>query len=167
MAQIFKNYQFIKFNLKCSVLKTNKSSSHFLGARGDSSAAALALLGEKEGLDVGENASVGDGGRSDHLVELLVVSDGELNVTGNDPLLLGLDGGISGELDDLAAKVLEHSSGEDAGTLSDLLGVAALLVHGVDATDGERDVGSGGSADSLCLSFSVALSAWHFFAFVV
>ena len=162
MAQIFKNNQFIKFNLKCSVLKTNKSSSHFLGARGDSSAAALALLGEKEGLDVGENASVGDGGLSDHLVELLVVSDSELDVTGNDSLLLGLDSGISGKLDDLAAKVLEDGGGEDTGTLSDLVGVAASLDHGVDAANGERDVGSGGSAHSLSFTLSVALSAWHF-----
>ena len=148
-------------------LKQNETSSHFLSAGGDSGGASLALLLEKESLHVRENSTRGDGGLSDHLVELLVVSDGELNVTGNDPCLLGLDGGISGELDDLAAKVLEHSSGEDTGTLSNLLGVTALLVHGVDATDGERNVGSGGSADSLCLSFSVALSAWHYSAFVV
>ena len=148
-------------------LKENKSSSHLLSAGSDSCGATLALLLEKEALHVREDSTRGNGRLSDHLVELLVVSDGELNVTGNDPLLLGLDSGITGKLDDLAAKVLEHSSGEDTSTLTNLLGVAASLVHGVDATDGERNVGSSGSADSFCLTFSVALSAWHFFDFVV
>ena len=161
----FKNYQFIKFNLKCSVHKTNKSSSHFLSAGGDGSAAALALLLEKEGLNVGENSAIRDGGVSNHLVEFLVVSNSELNVTGNDSLLLGLDSGIPGKFDDLAAEVLKHGSGEDTSTLTNLLGVAASLVHGVDATNGERDVGSSGSADGLCFTFSVALSAWHFDSF--
>lgn len=47
---------------------------------------ATALLGAGDGAaDVGENSSFSDGGVVQQLVELLVVSDGEKDVSGDDP----------------------------------------------------------------------------------
>lgn len=42
----------------------------------------LALLGEKDGVDVGEHTARGDGDARKELVELLVVAHGELDVAG-------------------------------------------------------------------------------------
>ena len=42
---------------------------------------AFLFLGEKDGVDVRKNTSLGDGDSSEELVQLFVISDGELNVT--------------------------------------------------------------------------------------
>ena len=46
------------------------------------------LLGQEDSLDVGEDSTLGDGDSGKQLVQLLVVPDGELEMTGDDP---GLD----------------------------------------------------------------------------
>ena len=46
------------------------------------------LLGEKHGLDVWQYTTLSDGDSSQELVEFLVVSDGELQVTWDDSGLL-------------------------------------------------------------------------------
>ena len=48
----------------------------------------LGLLGQKHSLDVGQHTSLGDGHAGQKLVQLLVVADGQLKVTGDDPGLL-------------------------------------------------------------------------------
>ena len=48
----------------------------------------LGLLGEEDGLDVGEDTALGDGHTGKQLVQLLVVTDGQLEVTGDDPGLV-------------------------------------------------------------------------------
>jgi hypothetical protein len=45
---------------------------------------ALALLGEQHRVDVRQNTSLGNGDSSEQTVELLVVTDGQLNVAGDD-----------------------------------------------------------------------------------
>ena len=50
---------------------------------------------EEEALDVGEDATSGDGGRSDQLVKLLVVAHSEHDVSWSDGLLLVLSAGIA------------------------------------------------------------------------
>ena len=46
------------------------------------------LLGQEDSLDVGEDSTLGDGDSGKQLVQLLVVPDGELEMTGDDPGLL-------------------------------------------------------------------------------
>ena len=48
------------------------------------------LLGQKDGVDVREDATLCDGDAAKELVQLLVVADGELDVTRDDAGLLGL-----------------------------------------------------------------------------
>ena len=55
----------------------------------------LGLLGEEDGLDVGQDTSLGDGDTGEQFVQLLVVPDGELEVTGDDPGLLVVTGSIA------------------------------------------------------------------------
>ena len=49
-------------------------------------------------MDVGQNASLGDGHTAEELVKLFVVADGQLEVAGGDAGLLVVAGGVASEL---------------------------------------------------------------------
>lgn len=76
---------------------------------------------------VREDASLGDGDSGEQLVQFLVVPDGELKVSGIDPLLLVVPGGIAGQLEYLCRQVLHDGRQVDWGSSSDPLGVMAFL----------------------------------------
>lgn len=63
------------------------------------------LGGEELGQDVGEDTTLGDDDGSEEFVELFIVSDGELEMTGNDTGLLVVSGGITGQLEDFSSEV--------------------------------------------------------------
>ena len=46
-------------------------------------------------MDVGEDTTLGNGDVAEKLVQFLIVSDGELEMTGNDTGLLVVTGGVS------------------------------------------------------------------------
>ena len=46
-----------------------------------STLAGCALLGEEDGVDVGEDSALGDSDSSQKLVQLLVITDGKLKVS--------------------------------------------------------------------------------------
>ena len=119
------------------------------------------LLGEEDGVDVREDASGGDGDAAEELVELFVVLDGEGDVPGHDPGFLVVAGGISSELEDFGAEVLEDGGEVDAGADADAGTITALLQVPGDAGDGELKPGLARGAHrlsrstaSLSLSFS-------------
>ena len=68
-------------------------------------------------MDVGEDTAGGDGDSAKELVELLVVLDGEGDVPRDDPGLLVVAGGVSGELEDLSAEVLKDGSKLHEGSM--------------------------------------------------
>lgn len=57
--------------------------------------------------------------------------------------------GVTGQLEDLGAQVLEDSSEVDGGATTDAAGIVALLKETVDTTDGERETGLGGTRGRL------------------
>ena len=65
------------------------------------------LLGQKDRVDIGQYTAGRDGNPAEELVQLLVVLDGEGDVTGHDASTLVIAGGIAGELEDFGAEVLE------------------------------------------------------------
>merc|ERR1740139_89945 len=83
------------------------------------------LLGHESDVDVGHNTTGGDGGTSHKLGELVVVTDSELDVTGDDSGSLLLTSAVSGELEDLSCEVLKDGCEVDGGTGTDSLGEAA------------------------------------------
>ena len=87
--------------------------------RVDLSLGLLGLLGEEDGLDVGQDTSLGDGDTGEKLVQLLVVPDGELEVTGDDSGLLVVTGSVASQLEDLSGEVLHDGGHVDGGTGSD------------------------------------------------
>ena len=60
-----------------------------------------ALLGEEDGVDVGEHAALRDGHAGEELVELLVVAHREGDVARHDARLLVVARGVAGELEHL------------------------------------------------------------------
>ena len=102
----------------------------------------LGLLGEEDRVDVGDDTTVGDGHLGQKLVELLIVADGELDVTRDDAHTLVVAGGVTGELEDLRGEVLEDGGEVDGGTGTDAGGVASTAELGVDTTDGELESGA-------------------------
>ena len=122
----------------------------------------LGLLGEKDSLDVGEDTTLSDGDSREKLVQLLVITDGELKMSGDDSRLLVVAGSISRQLKDFSSEVFEDGSQVDWGTGTNSLGIVALAQESVNTTDGELKSSTAGSA--LCLSLRLAsLSAARHF----
>jgi hypothetical protein len=94
-------------------------------------------------VNVGEDTTLSDGDMPEKLVQLLVVADGELEMTGDDTGLLVVAGSVSGQLEDLSRQVLENGSEVDGRTSTDTLGVIALAKQTVDTADGEREASLG------------------------
>jgi hypothetical protein len=92
-------------------------------------------------VDVGENTTLGNGDVSKELVQFLVISDGELKMTGNDAGLLVVTGSIASQLEDLGSEILEDGSEVDWSSSTDTLGIVALAEQTVDTTDWERETG--------------------------
>jgi len=67
-------------------------------------------------MNVGEHTTLGDGDVSEELVQLFIVADGELEMTGNDTGLLVVTGGVSSQLEDFSCEVFEDGSEVDGST---------------------------------------------------
>lgn len=94
-------------------------------------------------VNVGEDTTLGDGDMAQKLVQLLIVSDGELKVTGNDTGLLVVSGSVASQLEDFSGEVLKNSGEVDGSTGTDTLSVVALSQETVDTTDRERETSLG------------------------
>ena len=154
------------FEFRCFVNYTQRSVRANFSALMDADRASTCSclsLGEKEDVDVGEDTSVSDGGAAKKLVELLVVADGELDVSWDDSALLVVLGGVSGELEDLSGEVLKDGSEVHWGTGSDSLGVSSLLQVASDSADWElkSSLGCSGDCFASSLSFSSFASSCH------
>ena len=110
-------------------------------------------------MDVGEDTTGGNGGTTHKLVELIVVSDGHLDVSGDDSGSLEILSGVSGELEDLSGEVLKDGGEVDGGAGAHAGGILALAEVAADTADGELQAGLGAAAGGLLgaaatLSFS-------------
>ena len=103
----------------------------------------LRFLGQKNGLDVGEYTTLSDGDTGQQFVQLLVVADGELQMTGDDSCLLVVTSGVACQLKDLSSQVLEHGSEVHGGTSADSLGIVSFPQQTVDTSDGELKSSAG------------------------
>jgi hypothetical protein len=98
---------------------------------------AFLCFGHEDGVNVRQDTAGSDGNATEEFVELLVVSDRELNMTGDDAGLLVVAGSITGELEDLSGEVLHDSSHVDRSTRAYTITVAALLQETMDTADGK------------------------------
>ena len=100
---------------------------------------AFLLLGEEDGVDVGENSSLRDGDVAEELVQLFVVADGELDVTRSHPGALVVLGGVTSELEKLGGEVLKYRGHVDRSSRADTLGKSTLADVTSHAADGELE----------------------------
>ena len=107
-------------------------------------------------MNVWQDTTTGNGDRAQELGKLLVVSDGELNVSWNDSALLVVSGGVSGQLENLGGEVLKDGSQVDWGTRPETGGVLSSLQVSADSSDRELKSCLGGLGHGLLsgLSFS-------------
>ena len=108
--------------------------------------ATAALLGQKDCLDVGENASLGDSDTLEQAVQLLIVADGQLQVARVDPLFLVVAGSVAGQLEDLGSEVLHDCCQVDRSAGSHSLGVVSRAKKTVNSSHGELKSCSGRAA---------------------
>lgn len=67
-------------------------------------------------MNVGQYTTLSDGDVAKELVQLLIVSDGELKVTGDDTCLLVVTGSITSQLENLSSEILKDGSEVDGST---------------------------------------------------
>ena len=103
----------------------------------------LGLLGEEDSLDVGEDTALGDGHTGKQLVQLLVVTDGQLEVTGDDPGLLVVAGSVAGQLKDLSCQVLHDGCKVDWSSSTYAFGIISFAEESVDTTNRELQASTG------------------------
>ena len=109
-------------------------------------------------MDVWQNSSGSDGHGGQELAQLLIVPDGELDVPWDDPGLLVVPGGVSGQLEDLSGEVLHDGGKVDRGTGSDPLGVLSGLQIPPDPSHGELESSLGGLGHGLLGALSLSSS---------
>jgi hypothetical protein len=97
------------------------------------------LLRQKVLVDVGEDTTLGNGDMAQELVQLLIVSDGKLKMTGDDTGLLVVAGSVTSQLEDFGSEVLENGSEVDGSTSTDTLSVVALSEKTVDTANRESE----------------------------
>jgi len=61
-------------------------------------------------VNVGENTALGDGDMSQKLIQLLVIANGELEMTGDDAGLLVVASGVTGQFEDFSSQVFQDGS---------------------------------------------------------
>ena len=104
------------------------------------------LLREKDSLDVGKDTTLSDGDSREELVQFLVITDGELEMSWDDSGFLVVTGGVTSQLEDLSSEVLEDGSQVDGSTSTDSLGVVSLAKESVNTTNRELKSSTAGSA---------------------
>ena len=127
------------------------------------------LLGKKDGVDEGDDSTLGDGDASQKLVQLFIFADGQLNMPRVDPLLLVVPGSVTSELEDLGSEVL-HDGGEvDRGSSSNTVGVATFTKKTMDPSHRELKTSTAGPGlpGGLGLDFSTVTSSGHLWIFCV
>ena len=108
--------------------RLNELSRLFLG---------LLLLWKQDRVDVWKNTTLGNSDRAEKLVQFLIVSDSKLDVSWDNSGFLVITGGVTSELKDLGAEILEDSGEVDRGTSPDARG--GSLQVAVDASDRELE----------------------------
>lgn len=67
-------------------------------------------------VNVWKNTTLGDGNVTQKLVQLLIVTDGKLEVTRDDTGLLVVTSGIAGQFENFGSEVFEDGSEVNRGT---------------------------------------------------
>jgi hypothetical protein len=131
------------------------------GSTAAGTADLLGLLWQKNSLDVWQYTTLSDGDTRQQFVQLLVVTDGQLEVTWNDAGLLVVTSGIAGQLEYFGRQVFHNGGEVDRSTGTNSFSVVSLAEQTVDTTDWELKTSTAGSALRLSLDFASFASSRH------
>jgi len=92
-------------------------------------------------VNVGQDTTLSDRDVSQKLVQFLIVTDGELEMTGNDTGLLVVTGSVTSQLEDFGREVFENGSEVDGSTGTNTLSVVTLSEETVDTSNWECETG--------------------------
>ena len=92
------------------------------------------LLGQKDGLDVWQNTTLGNGDTGEKLVQLFVIADSQLEMTRDDSALLVVTGGVTRQLEDLSCQVFHDGGQVDGCTSSDTFSVVSFPQETMDSS---------------------------------
>ena len=123
--------------------------------------ARASLFGKENSVDVGEDTTLGNSDSSQQLVQLFVVTDGQLKMAWVYPLFLVVSGSVASQLKDLSSEVLHDGSQIDWGTSTYSLRVVAGLEKTVNTTHGKLESCAGRSALGLGASFASFATSRH------
>ena len=121
----------------------------------------MVLLGQKDGLDVRQHTSLSDGNTRQKLVQLLVVSDGQLQMARVDSLLLVVTSCVTCQLEDLGSEVLHHSCKVDWSTSTDPFGIVTTAEETVNTADGELEPCTARASLGLGAGFATLSTSRH------
>ena len=99
----------------------------------------LGLLGQEDSLDVWQYTTLSNGHTRQQFVQLLVVADGQLEMTWDNPGLLVVSGSVTGQLEYFSGQVFQHCSQVDWGSSTDSLGIVSFSQQTVDTSDWELE----------------------------
>lgn len=94
-------------------------------------------------VNVWQDTTLGDRDVTQELVQLLIVSDGELKMTRDDTGLLVISCGVASEFENFGSEVLKDSCEVDWSTSTDTLSVVSFSEKSVDTTDWECETSLG------------------------
>ena len=140
--------------LRRAVLKRRRGVERRLGL-------LLTLLGQENGLDVGQDSSLGDGHPGEQLVQLLVVADGELEMTGDDAGLLVVASSVTGQLEDFSSQVFHDGGQVHGGTGTNTLSIVSLAEETMDTPDRELESSTVGTGLALSLDLASLTTTGH------
>ena len=103
----------------------------------------LGLLGQKNSLDVGEDTTLGNGHSGQEFVQFLIITDGQLQVTGDDSGFLVVSGSISCQFKNLSGQIFHYGCQVDGGTGTNSLGIVAFTEKTMDTINGELESSTG------------------------
>ena len=121
----------------------------------------LRLFGQQNSLDVGQHTTLGDGHTRQKFVQLLVVADGQLEVTRDDSRLLIVACSVACQFQDLGSQVFQHSSQVHGSASTHSLSIVSFPQQTVNTAHWELETSTGGAGLGLSLDFATFASARH------
>ena len=120
------------------------------------------LLGEKNGVNVWQNTSTGDGDSTKEAVQFFVILDGEGDVTWHNTALLVITCGVASKFEDLGTEVLKDGGEVYGGTCTHTSGVLSLTEVTTDTTYRKLQTSLGRSGGALLFSAASFSFSRHF-----
>jgi len=111
-------------------------------------------------MNVWKDTTLGDGDVTEKLVQFLIVSDCELQMSWDDTGLAVITGGVTGQFEDFGSEVLEDGGEVNWSSSTNTLSVVALSQETMDTSNWESKTGLSGT--SLRLLARAGLSTGRF-----